>query len=149
MNTENDKIIIPNFFRNIDFYGKEGDHALRQSDLFWWKSAMSDAMSDDPETIFRYFIEEVGFNMVFYWVEDGNFYTIETEKFPIEVRRIYKDPDWDGKYVFHSAVDGTCSCARGEVLFSFQDVTKIWDECVINGKHLSEILPNSAILEMD
>lgn len=47
-----------------------------------------EAQSDYPETIFRHCVEIVGFNLLFYWTHVENFYAIETEKAPIEVRRI-------------------------------------------------------------
>ena len=71
---ENDAILIENFWEHT------GDHHLRKSDLFWGDTAKLDARSDNPETIFRYYIEEVGFNMSFYWLEDHELYIIRTFK---------------------------------------------------------------------
>lgn len=88
-----DEILIPNFFR----VGCDGDKTIRRSNLGWSDSSKRDARSDYPETIFRYFVEIVGLNILFYYLEDGQFYTIETEKTPIEVRRIFPNPNWDGK----------------------------------------------------
>lgn len=140
---ENDAILIENFWEHT------GDHHLRKSDLFWGDTAKLDARSDDPETIFRYFIEEVGFNMSFYWLEDRELYIIRTEEYPTPVIKCSHDPDWDGVYELHKFHGRGATYDTGEILCEFEDVSKIWDELTINGKHLSEILPNSVILEMD
>ena len=42
---------------------------------------------------------------MFYYLEDGQFYTIETEKTPIEVRRIFPNPNWDGKNILVKKAD--------------------------------------------
>lgn len=140
---ENDAILIENFWEHT------GDHHLRKSDLFWGDTAKLDARSDDPETIFRYFIEEVGFNMSFNWLEDRELYIIRTEEYPTPVIKCSHDPDWDGVYELHKFHGRGATYDTGEILCEFEDVSKIWDELTINGKHLSEILPNSVILEMD
>lgn len=93
--------MIPNFFR----VGCDGDKTIRRSDLGWSDSSKRDARSDYPETIFRYFVEIVGLNILFYYLEDGQFYTIETEKTPIEVRRIFPNPNWDGKNILVKKAD--------------------------------------------
>ena len=88
------KVIIEKFF-NV---GTNGDITLREKDLgLQQENLILDAQSDDPETIFRYYVEIVDLNILFYWVEDRNFYTIETELDPIEVCRIYNNPNWDAK----------------------------------------------------
>ena len=142
------RVIIENFW-NV---GVKGDTTLREDDLGWPESLKRDAQSDWSETIFRYVIEEVGLNLLFYWVEDRNFYTIETEKTPIEVRRIYPNPNWDGKCEFFKAEEngyGPSTCSAGEVLASFEDETCIWDELYINGIHIDKVLERSAIIDWD
>ena len=140
---ENDEILIEYFFESTS------DHHLRKSDLFWGDTAKLDARSDNPETIFRYYIEEVGLNMSFYWMEFNELYIIRTEEYPTPVIRCSIDPNWDGVYELHKFSGWGATYGTGEVLCEFEDVSKIWDELTINGKHLSEILPNSVILEMD
>jgi hypothetical protein len=85
-----DEILIDNFFR----VGNNGDKSIRQSDLGWGSIMQESAQSDDPEIIFRYVVEIVGLNILFYWLEDHQWYTIETEKDPVEVRRIFPNPEW-------------------------------------------------------
>lgn len=82
-------------------------------------------------------------------MEDRELYIIRTEEYPTPVIRCFHDPDWDGVYELHKFECAGATYGVGEVLCTFDDRTKIWDELTINGKHLSEILPNSAILEMD
>lgn len=142
-----DKILITNFFR----VGHNGDKTIRESDLGWGETIALDAQSDDPETIFRYVVEIVGLNILFYWLEDRQWYTIETEKDPIEVRRIYQNPNWDGKCEMDkSGLDGTLNtCSAGEVLETFEDPTMVWDKLKINGVPIGKVLENSVITDLD
>lgn len=70
---------------------------MAKEDLGWSDYIKRDAQSDYPETIFRYIVEVEGLNILFYWFKDKNFYSIETGKSPVEVRRLYLNPNWDGK----------------------------------------------------
>lgn len=142
-----DEVLITNFFR----IGCNGDKTIRKSDLGWGKTIIEDAQSDDPEMIFRYVVEIVGLNILFYWMEDRRWYTIETEKYPIEVRRIYPNPNWDGKCEYTKAgTDGVLNTSSaGEVLATFEDPTMVWDELKINEVPIGEILANSVITDLD
>lgn len=141
------EIIVPNFFR----VGINGDKSIRKNDLGWSESSKRDAQSDYPESIFRYFVEIVGFNILFYYVKDRQFYTIETEKFPIEVRRIFPNPNWDGIIEMEkSGIDGLpSSCSAGDIIALFDDPTKIWDELFIDDTPIGEVIQNSFIMTMD
>ncbi|MBP5365709.1 MAG: hypothetical protein J6Y82_07275 [Bacteroidales bacterium] len=146
MNKKN--VIIQNFF-NV---GVDGDIALYEEDLGWNESIIRDAQSDDPETIFRYIVEIVGLNILFYWTGDRNFYTIETERSPIEVRRIYDNPQWDGKREYMKADingNGPHTCSAGQVLATFEEPTQIWNKLTINGVSIGDVLSRSAILDLD
>ena len=57
--------MIPNFFR----VGCNGDNSIKEEDLGWSDSIKRDAQSDNPETIFRYIVEIVGLNILFYWMK--------------------------------------------------------------------------------
>ena len=142
-----DEVLITNFFR----VGCNGDKTIRKSDLGWGKTIIEDAQSDDPEMIFRYVVEIVGLNILFYWMEDRRWYTIETEKYPIEVRRIYPNPNWDGKCEYTKAgTEGVWNTSSaGEVLATFEDPTMVWDELKINEVPIGEILANSVITDLD
>ena len=141
------EVLIPNFFR----VGYNGDKTIRKNDLGWGQTIIEDAQSDDPETIFRYVVEIVGLNILFYWMEDRQWYTIETEKDPIEVRRIYPNPNWDGKCEMDKAcIDGVLNtCSDGEVLATFEDPTMVWEQLQINGISIGKVLANSVITDLD
>lgn len=140
-------ILIENFWR----VGNNGDKSVAQEDLGWSDSIKADAQSDYPETIFRYIVELVGLNILFYWVKDQHWYTIETEKDPIEVRRIYPNPDWDGKCEYTKAgLHGYPSTsAAGEVLATFVDPTDLWGNLKIDGVTIGEVLKDSIITDLD
>ncbi|MCQ2077546.1 MAG: hypothetical protein MJZ20_11085 [Bacteroidaceae bacterium] len=142
------KIIKKNFF----IVGNNGDTALYEDQLGWNEIIIKSAYSDNPETIFRYVVEVVGYNILFYWTKDARFYTIETENLPIEVRRIYPNPDWDGKCEYMKAGTpdyGPTTASAGEVIATFDDPTQIWDNLKIDGVSIGEVLSQSAILDLD
>lgn len=143
------KVLIENFWNVGD---ANGDKTLREDELGWPQSLKEDAQSDYPERIFRYVIEEVGFNLVFYWIKDRNFYVIETEKTPIEVRRLYPNPQWDGKFEFLKVGllgEGASSCSAGDVLATFDDEALIWDELKLNDVPIGDVLEQSKIVTWD
>jgi len=137
-----DEIIIEDFFRYPE------PHHLMKSYLGWHKTDMSDARSDDSETIFRYYIEEVGFSMSLFCIEDREVYIIDLEKYPIEIRKCHHDPEWNGRNELFKFKMGGNHHADGEILCSFEDASQIWDNLVINGKHLIELIPQSYIVEI-
>lgn len=141
------KILIKNFWR----VGNDGDRSLYEDDLGWPESCCKAARSDYSEYEFRYWVEDVGLNILFYWVEDGNFYSIETEKFPVEVRRINLNPNWDGECELTKAGSdlGPTTASNGEILQTFEDPTEIWSNLTIDGISLEKVLERSVIIEMD
>lgn len=141
------KILIDNFLP--EHY--DGDRAIREEDLGWSETLKLDAQSDYPENIFRYVVEVVGLNILFYWLKDRNFYTIETELDPIEVRRLYPNPKWDGKceYLKAGVYGSPATCSPGEILATFDDPTKIWDNLQIDGVPIGDVLANSFISDLD
>ena len=139
---ENDRVILRNFTETEP-------HELYESELGWWKSASADAQSDDPEAIFRYYIDMVGLNIAFYYIDDGCFYSIFTEEIPINVIRKLKDPAWDGRFIIDSAIGAVDTDAAGEVIYSTDDASKIWNELRIGGKSIGEVLKRSVILTLD
>ena len=138
------KMLVPNFYRSTE------DHAIYESDLGWQQWAVDDSMYTESSKIFYYYIVEVGLNMLFYYADDGWFYVIETEKEPnIEVRRLNKDPYWDGKYLTQSTKFGVGTCRPGEILYTIHRREDIWDTVKINGKSLEEVLARSVIMDLD
>lgn len=138
------KMLIQNFYRSTE------DHAIYESDLGWRQRDIDDAFSTESSKVFDYHIVECGFNMSFYYVDDGCFYTIETELEPnIEVRRIFKNPKWDGKYLLHSVRYAASTNAPGEILYALHRREDIWNTVRINGMSLEEVLSRSVILDID
>lgn len=138
------KVIVEKFFKEYK------EHAIYESNLGWDERNAADAGFTESSKIFYYYIVEVGFNLSFYYVDDGCFYVIETEKEPaIEVRRIFKNPNWDGEYLLHSVISCASTNAPGEILYTIQHREDIWNTVKINGKSLEEVLARSVILEMD
>ena len=142
MSTEN-KIIVPNFWDYVE------PCDIYECDLGWDDIAAKDAHSDDPEHIFRYYIETVGFNLTFYYIDDGCFYNIFTEQLPINVYRMLPDPDWDGEYVIYSAIGAGESHYEGELIYTTNDATTLWGELKIDGKPIGEVLERSVIMTLD
>lgn len=103
------------------------------------------------EYIFRYAIEIVGYNLLFYWTVDHNFYVIETEKNPIEVRRICLNPNWDGKCEFQKAGlgGGPNTASPGEILARFESPTELWDNLKNNDVKIGEVISKSLIVNWD
>ena len=123
---------------------------IYESDLGWSDYDFRDAGSDDPERVFRYYIETIGFNMAFYYIDDGCFYSIFTEQLPIEVKRKnVPDPKWDGKYKILSMIGGADTCGPGEVIYTTNDAATIWGELKIGGKPIGEVLERSVIMTLD
>lgn len=142
----NDEIIIENFWNT----GVNGDTSLKRSELGLAFALKDEALSDNPETVFRHVIEVVGLNLVWYWIKDRNFYVIETENDPIEVRRLPIDPKWDGKCEFFKVGEyGPSSCMTGEIIATFEDPTRIWDELHINNVPIAKVLEDSMIVNWD
>lgn len=141
------KILIKNFWK----VGNNGDRNLYADDLGWGDSLKRAAKSDYPEYIFRYCVEDVGYNILFYWLQDRNFYTIETELTPIEARRIYPNPNWDGKCEWQKADSdvGPSTASAGEVIATFDNPTQIWNGLKINGVPIGDVLDNSVIIDLD
>lgn len=138
------KVLVAKFFKENE------EHAIYESDLGWNDDNRLDAGFTESAKVFYYYIVEVGFNLSFYYVDDGCFYVIETEKEPnIEVRRIFKDPNWDGEYLLHSVMYCASTNAPGEILYTIHRREDVWDTVNINGKSLEEVLAHSVILEMD
>lgn len=143
------RILVKNFWNVGD---ANGDKTLCEDELGWPQPLKEDAQSDYSERVFRYVIEEVGFNLVFYWIRDRNFYVIETEKTPVGVRKLYPNPKWDGKCEFLKVGllgEGASSCSAGEVIATFDDEALIWDELKINGVPIGDVLEQSKIITWD
>ncbi len=138
--TEKTSVIIPDFFW-------EGIHLL--SDQIGWREIEKrEARSSVSKKIFNYYIEDLGRNMMFYYLGDGNFYGIHSEMCPTPVFRFKKVPD--AKYIYLELGDqDTHDFRDGEILCWVDENHLVWDEVKIDGKSLEEVLQNSYIVNIN
>ena len=141
------EVLIPNFFK----VGCNGDKSIKKEDLGQSDSIKRDAQSDNPEKIFCYIVEMLGFYILFYWKKDRQWHTIETEKDPIEVRRIYSNPNWDGICEMTKAdLNGEPhTSSNGEIIATFESPIEVWGKLRINDVPIGEVLKNSVITDLD
>lgn len=103
-------------------------------------------MSEDPKEIFNYFWKNF-FSIIFFYVDDVNFYELFMESNPHKFWRIPKIEDWDGKYIGRQILWE--SHQEGNVLCEFDDDTDLWETLKINGKSIGEVLERSYIAEIN
>lgn len=119
---------------------------ITKADLGWSEECIRDAMSEDPKEIFNYFWQNF-FSIIFYYVDDGNFYELFMESSPHKFWRIHKNEDWDGKYIGRQILWE--SHQEGDVLYEFDDDTDVWETLKIGGKPIGEVLKRSYIAEIN
>lgn len=135
---DKEKVIIDNW---MEYYP-----VITEADLGWNEECIRDAMSEDPREIFEYFCRNF-FSIIFYYVDDGNFYELFMESEPHKFWRIPKLEIWDGKYIGRQILWE--NHREGEVLFEFADDTDLWNTLKIDGKSIGEVLERSYIAEID
>ena len=119
---------------------------ITKADLGWNEECIRDAMSEDPEEIFNYFWRNF-FSIIFYYVDDGNFYELFMESTPHKFWRIPKTETWDGRFIGRQILWENHK--EGEVLLEFTDDTNLWNTLKIGGKPIGEVLDRSYIAEID
>ena len=127
-----------------DFFG-ENEH-LYLDQLGWTAREKQEARSFVSKEIFEFEVVKVGLNLAFYYVNNDTFYGIHTERIPIEVKVLPRDRD-SSLYV-NSQCKGDTH-AEGEVIFSCDDRSLLWDGIRIDGKTLEEVLNRSYIITLD
>ena len=138
INTTCRKIAVANFFGN-------GKH-LYEDQLGWTKTEKLEARSLVSKEIFFFEVIEVGLNMAFYYVDNDTFYGIHTENRPVEVKILPRDNP-DSPHI-NSQCKGDTH-VEGEVIYTFENPTDMWDNIEINGKSLQEVLMRSYILTLN
>jgi len=126
-----------------NFYG-EGEHVYK-SELGWRKSHKDEARSLVSREIFDFEVVKVGLNLAFYYIDNDTFYGIHTENTPVEVKILPRDRT-------KPFLGWQCDCDThddGQVLFSFVDAADIWDNVLIDGKRLDEVLERSFITALN
>jgi len=137
------EIKLNNEIAIANFYG-EGEHVYK-SDLGWRKSHKYEARSLVSREIFDFEIVHVGLNLAFYYIDNDTFYAIHTEEIPIKVKILPRDRT-------KPYIGWQCDCDThddGQVLFSFDDAADIWDNVLIDGKKLEEVLERSFITALN
>ena len=84
--------------------------------------------------------------MIFYYLDDGNFYGIHTEIVPTPIFRFKKEKalyDYDkiGKQDTHDYY-------KGVLLYCVDDPNNIWDVVKIDGKSFEEVIQHSYIVNI-
>lgn len=135
---DKDKVIIDNW---MEFHP-----VIKANELGWTEECIRDAMSEDSKEILNYFCRNF-FSIIFYYVDDGNFYELFMESEPHKFWRIPQLKEWDGKYIGRQI--SWENHQEGEVLFEFDDDTDVWNELKIDGKSIGEVLEHSYIAEIE
>lgn len=132
-------VVVPEFF------GK-GKH-LEVWQLGWQPENRREVKSSVSKKIFNTYVNECHFNIIFYYVKDGNFYGIHAEECPTPVFRFKKEV---GQYIYDQLGDqDTHDYSDGEILYNVPCDQKIWDVVRIDGKPLEEVLQDSYIVNIN
>ncbi len=134
----NHAVIVANFFG-------EGKN-LEAWQLGWQPENRKETKSSVSKKIFNTYVMVCHFNMIFYYVEDGNFYGIHAENCPIPVFRFKKA---DSRYpIYQIENQDTQDYKEGELLYMIQCDESVWDTVQLDGKSLEAILQNSYIVNI-
>lgn len=127
-----------------DFFG-EGKN-LEAWQLGWQPENRRETKSSVSKKIFNTYVEIGHFNMIFYYVEDGNFYGIHAENCPMPVFRFKKEA---GRFPIYQIGDqDTHNYADGEILYMIPSGESVWETVIIGGKSLEEVLQHSYIVNI-
>jgi hypothetical protein len=134
----NHTVVVPNFFG-------EGKN-LEAWQLGWQPENRRETKSSVSKKIFDTYIEIGHFNMIFYYLEDGNFYGIHAENCPIPIFRFKKVAH---TYPISQIEDqDTHDYADGEILYMIPSGESVWETVKIGGKSLEEVIQNSYIVNI-
>ena len=134
----NHTVVVHNFFG-------EGKN-LEAWQLGWQPENRMETKSSVSKKIFNTYVQVGHFNMIFYYVEDCNFYGIHAENCPIPVFKFKKDAD---RYpIYQIENQDTHDYAKGEILYMIPCDESVWDTVKIDGKSLEEVLQNSYIVNI-
>lgn len=127
-----------------DFFG-ENEH-LYVDQLGWTAREKQEARSFVSKEIFEFEVVKVGLNLAFYYVDNDTFYGIHMECIPIEVKVLPRDREVS-PYI-NSQCKGDTHEA-GEVIFSCEERSELWDGVKIDGKSLEKVIGRSYIVTLD
>jgi hypothetical protein len=138
LSRHNHTIVVPNFF------GK-GKH-LETWQLGWQPENRREAKSSVSKKIFNTYVEIGHYNIIFYYVGDGNFYGIHAENCPIPIFRFKKGAS---RYPIYQIEDkDTHDYADGEIMYEIPSGKSVWETVTIDDKPLEEVLQNSYIVSI-
>ncbi len=129
------EVVIP------DFYGL-GEHVYKD-ELGFRPEMKEEARTPIPREIFRKAIEGWGYHLGFYDPVTDQFYGIRTEDRPVPV--MIMDRDREASPYIGYQCEGDPDRCEGEVLMTFERVEDIWDNTVIDGVSLEEMIARSFI----
>lgn len=134
----NHTVVVPNFFG-------EGKN-LEAWQLGWQPENRMETKSSVSKKIFQTYVEIGHFNLIIYYVVDGNFYGFHSENCPIPVFRFKKEPE---RYIYDQLGNqDTHDYMHGELLYMIPCDESVWDTVKIDGKSLEEVLQNSYIVNI-
>lgn len=128
------KIVIENFH--------EDGTPLYEDELGWQAHEKQESGSLVSREIFRVLIEQIGYNLSFYYVDNDTCYGIHRERIPIECKVL---PRYRTEKYIESQLEGDTHCG-GQIIASFDDEHEIWDKLKIDGKSFGEVLERSYIM---
>lgn len=127
-----------------DFFGPGKN--LERWQLGWSVDNRIEAKTSVSRKIFEYYVEDGGFNIVFFYLGDGRFYGIHAEECPTPVFRFKKE---EAEYLYDQLGNqDTHDYDDGEILYNVPCDKKIWNVVRIDGKSLEEVLQNSYIVNI-
>lgn len=134
----NHDIVIPDFFGH--------NRPLEMWQLGWQPENRRETKSSVSKKIFNTYVAVCHFNVIFYYVEDGNFYGIHAEICPTPIFRFKKEPR---EFIYDElGYQDTHDYQDGEILYWIDNYSKIWDVVKIDGKSLEEVLQDSYIVNI-
>jgi len=129
------KIAIP------DFYGS-GEHIF-EDQLGFDADTRAELRMNSSEEIFKYALDDLHYELGFYYPGNQTFYFVATMESPIQLLRIPRD-EKESRFIGWQCVPDAYEF--GEVLATFDSAADIWDNYMIDGKPMEEVIPASFIL---
>lgn len=127
-------------------YYSQSEH-IYEDELGFRKEMLDEARTLVAREAFRYHVEEVGLNLAFYYPETDTFYGIHREVIPIRVKVLPRDIE-ESEFIGWQCESDTHD-EPVEVIATFNTPEEIWDNLVINGKPLEEVLRHSFITALN
>ena len=164
MNIENEmctkgrgKILVPHFWDKVNTELRYGDDNLYANQLAFVDYLLEEGTTD-IEFIFKENVEQIGLNLMFYWVDDGCMYVIYTEEAPLQVKRLPHKKNCEGLPVELQFGDEDEKYPEtwmdGEVVARYDNdaaapIPDLWNTLRIRDVPIGEVLKRSVIIAID